>query len=134
MTRVPRFALRLARYGDGAPKDALMDALGGKRVSLGRDVDTYKRTLSGECSPADLALELQARRRRRLSPCAVSLVCFPRASVAPSSGWLAVARAVRTPSPRRPIGSTLGASDNNGTAARRRLRAPIHRAALLVCS
>ena len=81
-----------------------MDALGGKRVSLGRDVDTYKRTLSGECSPADLALELQARRRRRrLSPCAVSLGRFPRASVAPSSGWLAVARApsehLRRPDP-----------------------------------
>ena len=33
----------------------LADALGGVRVSLGRDVDTYRRAIDGECSPDDLA-------------------------------------------------------------------------------
>ena len=39
------------RYGAvGAPRAALNDALGGRRVALGADIDAYRRIVSGDCT------------------------------------------------------------------------------------
>lgn len=39
------------RYGAvGAPRAALGDALGGRRVALGADIDAYRRIVSGDCT------------------------------------------------------------------------------------
>ena len=34
----------------GAPRAALNDALGGRRVALGADIDAYRRIVSGDCT------------------------------------------------------------------------------------
>ena len=43
----------------GGVQDAVMDALSSKRVGLSLDLGLYERTISGDCSPADLECQLR---------------------------------------------------------------------------